>query len=246
MAKLKGIKIRLHEQTVSPGRANCLLAHLAEKVFVTFGESFCFFPKKKTEVSGIVLRKDYQLRAKPTYFNRQRRPLILVMGGSTGSHSINLLVETLLPKLTLQFQVVHQTGENEFNDYQRLKKQETAWYKPVKYLMPKEIGYYYHEASLIISRSGANTFFELIILQKPAILIPLPWAANNEQKQQAQILEKAKCAYLFDQSDSAVNLYTLISKAYKQKDKLKNNYQNLKNYAQLIKPAEIFVKQILS
>jgi len=246
LAKLKNIKIRLHEQTINPGRANRLIALLAEKIFVAFPDAVACFSKNKTTVLGIALRDDYKIKNRPNFFKPINKPLLLIMGGSSGSHSINVITEKLLPKLTKSFQVVHQIGDNRFKDYKRLQPLQSDSYYPLKYLLPQTIGYFYHQTDLIVSRSGANTFFELINFQKPAVLIPLPWSANQEQLIQAKILTANKVAYLFNQNEPSDNLYQLIIQASQQLPQLKKNYQTLDNYAQLIKTPGEFLNRLLA
>lgn len=244
-AKLKGIEVRLHEQTIAPGRTNLLLSPLAQKVFVTFPESQKYFPSKKTVLAGIALGSQYAKEIKPTNFSRTEKPLLLIMGGSSGSHSINLLIEQLLSRLIKHYQIVHQSGDNEFNDYERLEKKQDRFYTPYKYLLPQNIGYFYHQADLVVSRSGANTFFDLIKFRLPAVLIPLPWSFHKEQKQHAEILKQAGTAKIFNQNQPAAVLYELIMKAYKNRRTLKSNYSHLDRYAQLIKSPAEFADQLI-
>ena len=246
VAKLKKIPIRLHEQTICPGRANLLLSQLADKIFVSFPESVVYFPKNKTVLSGIGLRAEYAKQQPPTDFKRNSKPLLLVMGGSSGSHSINVLINNLLPNLINSFQIVHQTGDNQFKDYKLAKSKKNQNYYPVKYLLPENIGYFYHQADLVVSRSGANTFFELIKFKLPAILVPLPWSANQEQQQHAQLLAKHGVAKVFNQNQSPEILLNLINNSLKQLQQMEKNYQNLKSYARLIKKPSEFVQQLLA
>ncbi len=246
LAKLKNIKVRLHEQTANPGRANRLIALVAEKVYVAFPQALSYFPSSKTLLLGIALRDDYKIKTKPTDFHRTSKPLLLIMGGSSGSHSLNLLTEQLLSKLIKSFQIVHQIGDNRFQDYKRLQLLKSDNYYPLRYLLPQTIGYFYQQADLIVSRSGANTFFELIKFQKPAILIPLPWSANQEQLTQAKILADHQVGYLFNQNDKPSTLDKLITKASEQLPQLKKNYQTLENYAQLIKTPAEFLQKLLA
>lgn len=246
LAKLKQIPIRLHEQTICPGRANLLLSRLADKIFITFPESAAYFPEQKTVLSGIGLRAEYAKQQPPTDFKKGSKPLLLVMGGSSGSHSLNVLINTLLSKLTSSFQIVHQTGDNQYQDYKLAKSKQNRNYYPVRYLLPKNIGYFYHRADLVISRSGANTFFELIKFKIPSILVPLPWSANQEQQQHAQILAKHGVAKVFDQSQSPETLLNLINSSLTELREMKKNYQNLKPYARLIKKPSEFAQQLLA
>lgn len=246
VAKLKKIPIRLHEQTISPGRANLLLARLANKIFVSFPQSVAWFPQSKTTVSGLGLRAEYSQQNKPKDFVKGTKPLLLIMGGSSGSHILNVLISTILPELTQITQVVHQIGDNQFKDFNQAKSKQSHNYSPYKYLMPNEIGYFYHHADLVVSRSGANTFFELIHFKLPAILVPLPWSANQEQQKHAQLLSESGVAVIFNQSQKAKILLNLIQTGLKQRQQMKQNYQHLKPYARLIKTPAEFTKQLLA
>ncbi|MBI2598848.1 UDP-N-acetylglucosamine--N-acetylmuramyl-(pentapeptide) pyrophosphoryl-undecaprenol N-acetylglucosamine transferase, partial [Candidatus Curtissbacteria bacterium] len=64
-----------------------------------------------------------------------------------------------------------------------------------------DIGALLTRSKLIISRSGANTVWDLAALAKPAILIPLPIAAGDEQTKNARILETAGSAIIISQKD---------------------------------------------
>lgn len=245
-AKIKHLPLRLHEQTISPGKANLFLARLANKIFVTFPASRVFFPQQKTAVSGIALRPEYQKQQKPANLHRTKKPLLLVMGGSSGSHSINVLIEQALPKLSQLGQVVHQIGDNQFADFNRLQKLANNNYYPLKYLQPENMGYFYHQADLVISRSGANTFFELLKFKLPAVLIPLPWSANHEQQKQADILAKHGVGLIFSQNQTSSQLVQTVSQALSKRQQLKKNYDNLTAYEQLIKQPKEFLNQLLN
>lgn len=244
-AKLKGIEIRLHEQTVNPGRANLLIARLSQKVFATFKQSLGSFPKNKTKLIGIALHLPITSK-QPKWFKPSSLPLLLILGGSSGSHSINELISRNLIKLHSKFQVVHQLGENSFNDYQKACKNKVDNYFPAKYLWPEQIAYFYQKADLVVSRSGANTFFEIIKFKKPCVLIPLPWSFNNEQLAQANILEKGGVGYIFNQTDSSQLLYETIIKAYKNKKLLQDNFKNLKEFERLIISPKTFANELVS
>ena len=82
---------------------------------------------------------------------------------------------------------------SEYNDYQRLLLKRSKLNKILKaryylrdHFFSDELGYIYSFTDLIVSRSGANTLFELIAWKKPAILIPLPWSGGQEQLKQAE------------------------------------------------------------
>ena len=58
-----------------------------------------------------------------------------------------------------------------------------------------------NKAKIVISRAGANTIFELLALKKPAILIPIPWASENEQEKNALFLKRQGLVEIISQKE---------------------------------------------
>ncbi|NTU73496.1 UDP-N-acetylglucosamine--N-acetylmuramyl-(pentapeptide) pyrophosphoryl-undecaprenol N-acetylglucosamine transferase [Candidatus Roizmanbacteria bacterium] len=218
VSRLFGIPVYTHEQTVHPGLANRLIAAFAQKVFISFPQSRKYFPRRKIYMSGNPVRKQIHENKKLSYIPSGRGKIIYITGGSLGSHSINAHIEEILNALLSRYIVIHQTGNvTEFDDFNRLTKVRNKLPPELKerYVLKEHIPSYenggvYKAADLVISRAGANTFFDLIALKKPAILIPLPWSANGEQEKQAKILCDAQAAEIFDQADTSDHLLELV------------------------------------
>ena len=85
----------------------------------------------------------------------------------------------------------------------------------------------YAHATLVISRSGANTVTELIALRKPAVLIPLPWSAHGEQKEHANLLSQAQVAEVFEQDHSSKELLTCVQKTMNNVQSYLDHYDSL-------------------
>ncbi len=241
------IPIFTHEQTIHPGLANRIIGKLAKKIFVAFEESKHYFDHDKVTVVGNLVRDSVLKVIKKPFLIVKDRPVLYITGGSLGSHSINLHIFSLLPKLLKKYIIIHQIGDTkEYEDYEKaahLKKTLTPslkkYYYPRKHFLETEIGYIYSVTDLVIGRAGANTFFELLVLQKPALFIPLPWAAYDEQHKHAEIFEKYGAGELFHQSDSAKHLFDRVEKMINTLDYYKKNFillQHLyrKNAADLI------------
>lgn len=234
------IPVFTHEQTIAPGWANIIIAFFAQKVFVSFPQSARFFSKNKTIVSGNPIRKEVFLKKNTVdkildvaLFLQNDKPTILIMGGSLGSHSINIHIEKIARKLCEKYNVIHQTGNvEEFGDYERLKRLEIKYYFVKDHISGDVYGSYLSAADIIISRAGANTLFELIALKKPSVLIPLPWSAGGEQQKQAELLVENGVAELFNQEDDDDKLLLLIEKVVVNKEKHAHNFSRL---ASLIK-----------
>lgn len=226
-----GIPVFTHEQTMQPGSTNRLIARFAKKVFISFKETERYFPSHKTLLTGNPVRACIRgVTAKS-----QSRPTLLIMGGSLGSHSVNLHIEHIIEELTKTFTVIHQTGNvAQFGDYERLKQKENELYKVFEHFDDDQLMKYYGQSSLVVSRAGANTVCELIVLQKPSVLIPLPWAANGEQQAQADFMQRSGVSETFNQKhDSSVLLQKILS-VFSNNAQYRNNFDHLKEQRTLI------------
>ena len=155
----------------------------------------CYFPgnhwqlknQSKTIVTGIPIREDFfhgdvtQGRAMCGFSVDKK--LLLVFGGSIGADPINQIVRQLLPGLLTQFQVVHICGENKIDP-----DCNYVGYKQFAYLH-EEFPHVLAAADLVIARAGANSIYELIVLRKPNILIPLAKTSSRGD----QILNAQYC-----------------------------------------------------
>jgi UDP-N-acetylglucosamine--N-acetylmuramyl-(pentapeptide) pyrophosphoryl-undecaprenol N-acetylglucosamine transferase len=205
--RLLGIHSLIHEQTAVGGRTNRWLTFIADKIMLTWPQSQQFFPKLKTTLTGLPLRQDF-VTAKPKKLFKNKLPTIYITGGKQGAHIINQNINQILVDLLTKFNVIHQTGYSQkTKDYENLssrrlqlppKYQKRYLIKP--FFSAQEAGQIFKTADLIISRAGAHTVYELAYLKKPAILIPLPFAARDEQYQNAQILVKLGLAKIISQS----------------------------------------------
>jgi UDP-N-acetylglucosamine--N-acetylmuramyl-(pentapeptide) pyrophosphoryl-undecaprenol N-acetylglucosamine transferase len=124
--------------------------------------------------------------------------LLVVTGGSQGSQVINQVIDQLLPQLLTEWCVVHQRGE-QANDR---VPHAVGWYFPRVWLTDTELFWLWRQtACLTISRAGANTICELAVLRVPAILIPLPFAYQDEQKMNARWLADQGGAIVLEQAE---------------------------------------------
>lgn len=245
-------RIYTHEQTIKLGIANKIIGFLSKKIFVAFGETKKYFPENKTIVTGNPVRKaTFRIIKKP--FNiKKEKPVIYITGGSLGSHSINEHIKKIIFKLLKNFIVIHQTGESkeyhDFEDLQEIKsnlpEKLSSRYYLVEHFYEDEIGYVYSQSDLVIGRAGANTFFELINLKKPAILIPLPWSSGKEQQHHAEIFAKNGAGEIFHQIESSEKLFRIVMHMIKNLKKYQNNFRSI-NYLYKSNASEIIVKEIL-
>lgn len=227
-----GVDIYTHEQTLELGLTNRIIGKVSKRIFTSFPETT--YPALTTKITytGNPLRKDmFSHSSNQTY----PHPLIYVTGGSLGSHAINEYIEHNLHKLLRTYHLIHQTGNvAEFDDFNRLSALRASLpadmqkrYDVRAHVSTKDIGAIMQQADLVVSRSGANTFFELIALAKPSVLIPLPWSAAQEQQKHAQILSDANVAMIIDQGDSDEHFLQVINTMMKKESSYEKDFKQL-------------------
>jgi UDP-N-acetylglucosamine--N-acetylmuramyl-(pentapeptide) pyrophosphoryl-undecaprenol N-acetylglucosamine transferase len=219
MAKLLGVPIVLHEQTIAVGRANQLSAFFADKITLARGESKKFFPRKKCVVVGNPLLP--QIATLPPKNIPSSPAVIYVTGGSRGSEFINNLVGKILPELLRDFFVIHNTGRIGYEKNEILKNNLPPALKK-RYelhdsLYPLEIYKIYQRADIVVGRAGAGTVSEIIAVKRPAVLIPIPFTYMDEQTKNAEFAKKYGLGFIIKQDEAS---------AAKLKEKINYIYQN--------------------
>lgn len=202
---LLGIDSITHEQAVVPGLATKINSLFVKKVFLSWPQTQRYFAKEKSQVIGNLVRPSiFNAQTKNQKINdfiKKTKNLIFVTGGNQGSHFLNNLIFNSQKTLSA-FSVIHQMGATNYkNDHQKARKIKNPNYLAIDYIDPDDIGAVIRKASLVISRSGANTVWELALLAKPAILVPLPISGGNEQQENAKIMEKSGSAIVLTQDD---------------------------------------------
>jgi len=229
------IPVYLHEQTIAPGKANQFLMRFSRKVYIAFPEAAKWFPHDKTRLIGNPYHSSFLNPKAPAWFNRNKnRPLLLIMGGSSGAHNVNELFKKDIDILIQKYQIVHQIGSSIYKDFEQLQSYRSDNYYPIRQLLPQEIAFFMQNADLCITRSGANTFFLLVHYALPSILIPLPIAPNDEQRKHAQCIAQAGAGILMEESGSADTLSQLCEKLYASRMEHTQAYQKLESYKSLI------------
>ena len=221
------IPLIIHEQNSIPGITNRLLGRIADKIAISFKQSFDFFPQKKVTVTGNMIRKEF-LDAPLPVLPKGDKFCVLVFGGSQGARSINeATIEALdfLGNLKSQLHFIHQTGESGCAAIEKgyLEKGFSAEVKPFFFNMAD----CYRRASLIICRAGATTLAEVTASGKASILVPFPHATHNHQVKNAEALEAENAAELiYDHEIDGERLASFIRNSIKNPEQLKKLEKN--------------------
>jgi UDP-N-acetylglucosamine--N-acetylmuramyl-(pentapeptide) pyrophosphoryl-undecaprenol N-acetylglucosamine transferase len=194
-AILKRIPTLAFEPNYVPGFANRRVARFVSGAAVHFDETAKYF--RNAQVTGVPVREAFfeipaALSAKST---------LLVFGGSQGAHAINQVVIESVAALQARIpgiQIVHQTGERDYNDAQAAYASLSGSAEAHRFI--DDMPGFFARADLILCRSGASTVAELTAAGKPAVLVPFPRAADDHQKRNAEALERAGAAVMLEES----------------------------------------------
>jgi len=195
-AWLLGVRVLVHQQDIRPGLANKLMAPIAKIITVSFEKSLLDYKKKSIWVGNPVRKefKQYLSVARPNVSQAGQLPGVLVLGGGTGSESINNLVLSSLNELVKICKLVHITGKH--TAVPLLNREKVANYYFYDLLDAENFARALSEADLVITRAGLGTLSEIAFLAKPAIIIPMP---KSHQEDNAKYFGDCKAAVVLDQ-----------------------------------------------
>lgn len=176
-AWLLRVPVISHESDVTPGLANRLVFPFCRRVCLTFDATRQYLKPGKLTVTGTPVRKAL-LAGDPergrTFLDiADRQPILLVFGGSLGANVLNRQLRRVIGELTQMFNVVHVTGAGQLDE-----SANQPGYIQKEYIAD-EFGDVLAAADMVVSRAGANSLYELFVLQKPHLLVPLTTAASR-------------------------------------------------------------------
>src|SRR5258708_2988683 len=235
-ARIFGARIIIHQQDARIGLANKIIAPFAHTITTAFEQtskefysgSGLFNSKWHAAIwVGNPVRADlfHPVVDPKKYFNlHEELPILLILGGATGSLQINQMIEQILPELVTAHQVVHQTGAGK--DTISFKHRN---YHPYELIPFNEYAAILEKAHLVIARAGLSTIAELSALEKPAIIIPMP---HTHQEENAKILFDSHVAVVLSGSDVTAGNLAVIIRSLKFNQKRVDML--MKNIGQLI------------
>lgn len=219
-AKLCHIPAIIHESDITPGLANKLAIPSATKVCCNFPETLKYLPAEKAIYTGSPIRQELLTGNADSalaycHLTSKNKPVLLVVGGSTGSKVINEAVRATLPTLLEKYIVIHLCGKGNLDT----SLQNTTGYVQLEYA-GKELADLFALSDLVISRAGANAICELLALRKPNILIPLSAAASRgDQILNANSFKASGYSYVLEEENlTSQSLQDAITDVWNKKD----------------------------
>jgi UDP-N-acetylglucosamine--N-acetylmuramyl-(pentapeptide) pyrophosphoryl-undecaprenol N-acetylglucosamine transferase len=186
--------------------------------------------------------------AKKLFNLTYEKPVIFIMGGSQGSERVNDVILEILPDMLKEFEVIHQTG---LAGFRRVKEEAGAlvpkdllkYYHPYFFLDEKELSQAYAASDCIVARAGAGTIFEIALIKKPSILVPLPESAQNHQVKNAYAYAKTGASLVLEEGNFTHHFFL-----EKLRMLLKDDVEKMKKAAELFsKPfaANVIARHLL-
>jgi UDP-N-acetylglucosamine--N-acetylmuramyl-(pentapeptide) pyrophosphoryl-undecaprenol N-acetylglucosamine transferase len=200
MASLMRVPTLVMDSNALPGFTNRRLAPFVTKAALTFEEALRFFGKKGVVTGNPVRKEFFDIPAKA----RENDSFsLLIFGGSQGARAINNAMVAALPQLKgfqNRLRITHQTGEP---DFETIKKgyAENGWENGDIRAYITDMMSEFAKSDLIICRAGATTCAELAAAGKASLMVPLPTAADDHQRVNAETLVKAGAARMILQKD---------------------------------------------
>ena len=188
------IPIVSHESDTTTGLATRINARFSRTICVSHSQGFSSLPASKLFVSGNPVRKalveqaKHKLELERPVFLKDGEPMVLVLGGSSGSAEINDLVQRNVEVIAQKAFIYHQCGDK---DGQKVASER---YRKVPFIK-SELAQLLAHTTVVVSRAGAGTLAELALFGSSCLLIPLSTAySRGDQVENAQRLANAGAA----------------------------------------------------
>lgn len=246
MAQNMGVPTVIQEQNSYAGLTNKVLAKKADKICVAYDNMEQFFPSQKIVMTGNPLRCNFATggfgrdEALLHFGLTSERPVVLVVGGSLGTRTLNNMMKSWIVKQgsKLPIQVIWQTGkfyEKEMRDFSDENPTEGVW----QGAFIDRMDYAYSAADIVVSRSGACTVSELSLVGKPTIFVPSPNVAEDHQTKNALALVERGAALILLDSDAVAGGMEMAIDVLGREDELKSLGKNIASLARADAAAKI-------
>lgn len=212
--KLFGIPVVVHESDIFPTKIDNLVARFAKRIAISFNKSREFYDQKKVFFSGnpvsLFVAEGNREESMKKFMIEGDKPVVFIMGGSKGAKQINNLVIEILPTLLEKYEIIHQCGIGNYDEVRAKVEDMNIPFLNDYHLFPflkKSIAEAYAAADLIVSRAGANTVAEIILVGKPSILIPLSSSEGDKQVKNAYYYSEAGAALMLNEKNLKPSLF---------------------------------------
>jgi UDP-N-acetylglucosamine--N-acetylmuramyl-(pentapeptide) pyrophosphoryl-undecaprenol N-acetylglucosamine transferase len=199
-AKVLGIPVIIHESDSVPGMVSRWSGSFADTVAVSYKQNVDYFDSKKVIHTGQPVRADLISSSQEGAYEflglDKNLPVVWFIGGSQGAAIINDVVDEALPQLLPKYQVIHQTGEKNFESIKQLTDATLSGndfrnrYHPFPFLNILSLKMVARVADVVVTRAG-SMLFEIANWEIPAIIVPITSSSNDHQLKNAYSYTRA-------------------------------------------------------
>lgn len=241
--KLFRIPVVIHESDAVPGRVNRWAGKFAKRIAVSYPSAAAYFPKEKTAHTGNPIRKAMLhpvAEGAAEFLNLDAGvPTILIVGGSQGAQAINEATLGALPDLLSRYQIIHQTGEGNFDAVQKTSSvilkdhPHKNRYHPFPYLNNLAQRMSAGVSALVVTRAGSS-IFEIAAWGLPSIVVPIPTSVSHDQTENAFSYARSGAAIVIEQNNLTPHLLVSeVDRVMEHKDLYKEMQEGAKKFADL-------------
>ncbi len=215
-ARILGIPVFLHVSDAIPSRALLTSDKYAKRISIAFKEAAEYLPEKKIAYIGNPVRKEIATpltNGAHEFLDLEYNiPTIFIIGGSSGAQIMNDAVIDALPQLLLSYNVIHQTGRENYEetkgraDVVLYDHPFSKRYKPFPFLDVLAIRMSAGASDVIVSRAGAGSISEIALWKKPSIVIPIPQEISRDQEKNAFAYARYGATVVMKQENLTANL----------------------------------------
>ncbi|GAA5092039.1 undecaprenyldiphospho-muramoylpentapeptide beta-N-acetylglucosaminyltransferase [Chryseobacterium ginsengisoli] len=236
-ASKMGIPIFIQEQNAHAGVTNKILSKKAKAVFTAYPKVEGF-PAEKIKFLGNPIRENIisgmqeATQAKEKMGLAQDKLTILSVGGSLGSRTLNNGWKDNLENLKEKgYQLIWQTGKLDYKELSNESRISDFGSQIQLKEFIKDMETAYSAADVIVSRAGAIAISELAVAQKPVLLVPFPFAAEDHQTKNAMNLVEKNAARMVKDSEMQEKFWNTLLEICENENVRKEMSENLKYFA---------------
>lgn len=149
--------------------------------------------------------------------------MVFVVGGSLGARAINKTIAASIKRFAEEkISIIWQTGATSFDEFKSFSSENV---KVLSFI--ENMNEVYAASDLVVARAGATTIAELVYLNKPAVLIPFPFAAENHQLMNAKSMVELGTAVLIEEKEIDVKLFSEVVSLLSDGKRIKVMVENL-------------------
>ncbi|MBR2424671.1 MAG: undecaprenyldiphospho-muramoylpentapeptide beta-N-acetylglucosaminyltransferase [Tidjanibacter sp.] len=236
-AQKAGIPTVIQEQNSFAGVTNKLLAKRAAKICVAYDGMERFFPAEKIIHTGNPLRGSFggavdHAAALAHFGLEEGKPVVLVVGGSLGSRTLNEMVKANLDRIVSEgkVQLIWQNGkyyDSEMATFCAQRSLKGVW----RGAFIDRMDYAYEAATVVVSRSGACSVSELCLVGKPTVFVPSPNVAEDHQTHNAMALVSKGAAEIVKDSEAVERGFAVVEALVGDSARLASLATNIKALA---------------